>query len=256
MDTQARRLGHRVDQVRERSPAAEREVVALGEAGLGHPGRVQPCKARSQRGGGQPGGVHHRTGLQSGAVFSYQFNSTLRTLGKRQRRIQCQDTTGILQITLQRQHQAMAVHDARFGRMQRGHAFECGFQRARCVALQPLQLHAIALRMGLYGPQGRQLIGGSSHDQLAAALVRHIALRTVAVQLFTALHTQPGFERALGVVDTGMDDLAVARAGACANCIGRFEHQNLAPLQGQGTRHGQAHHASPHHHAIDLVHHG
>jgi Fe2+ transport system protein FeoA len=101
-----------------------------------------------------------------------------------------------------------------------------------------------------------RLIGG--HNQFAAAPMRHRAFSAIGVQLLTPLHAQAGLERTLRVVDAGVDDLAVARTGAGAYGVGRFEYQHLSALkarrQGQRPRGGQANHAGADHHRIDMIH--
>ena len=140
--------------------------------------------------------------------------------------------------------------------MQGSHTFKGRFQHLRRRAVEPLQVeHAIGLCVALHCLQGRQLRGIRGHHQFAAALVRNMALGAVVVQHLAALHTQACFERTRGVVKARMDDLAVARACAGTHGVRRLQHQYLAPLQRQRTRHRQSHHASTHHHAIDRIHH-
>ena len=62
-------LGHRVDQVRERRLAGQREVVAFGVGGLGQQRFVQTFDAVGHRHGIQPGSIDNETRGQFGAVF-------------------------------------------------------------------------------------------------------------------------------------------------------------------------------------------
>ena len=79
MHAQAAGLGHGVDQPAEGGAAGQGEVVALGEERPGHVARVQPLRARGQRGRLQAGGVDHGAGEQLGALLAdYQLNSWLR----------------------------------------------------------------------------------------------------------------------------------------------------------------------------------
>ena len=155
---------------------------------------VQPPGAARQCGCCQPGGVDHRGGLQARAIVSYYIDSVLRTFHERYSRIDCQHSTGLLDIGQQAQHQRVAVHNAGVGRVQCGHAFEGGLQGTRLVALQPLQCHAIAQGMGLHGAQGFALRIGGGHHQLAAALVGNGALGAIGVQQLAPLHAQPRLE--------------------------------------------------------------
>ena len=89
-------------------------------------------------------------------------------------------------------------------------------------------MHAIGRCFLLDLLQLRDLLATGGHNQLAAAAVFHIFFCAVGIQQFLALHAQPRLERVFGVVDAGMNHLAVARAGARANGIGRLQHNHLA----------------------------
>src|SRR5258708_22682339 len=49
---------------------------------------------------------------------------------------------------------------------------------------------------------------------------------SVGVETLPAFDAQTGFQRTFGIVDAGMDDLAVARAGARANGFSRLQHHD------------------------------
>jgi hypothetical protein len=129
----------------------------------------------------------------------------------------------------------------------------CG-SSARASACQQHQvIDAVGGRLLAYALQLRDC-AWLVHDQLAAAPVAYAAFGAVGIQQCLAFHAQPGLERALRVIDAGVDHLAVARTGARAYGVGGFKHHHLPALQGQRARHGQTHHARAHHHTIDLVH--
>ena len=148
----------------------------------------------------------------------------------------------------------MAVHNAGGRRQQRGVALQRRLQRLCFGAREQAQVvHAIGGSALLDGAQFIHLIGTGRHDELAAALVGDAALGAVVVQHLLALHAQTRFQRAGRVVDAGVDDLAVARAGAGAKGVGGFQHHHFAPLQRQRARHRQAHHAGADDHGVDLL---
>ena len=146
----------------------------------------------------------------------------------------------------------MAVDDAGGWRQQRGGAAQRRFQPHGLFAGNVLQVvHAVGARAGdvlQLGRLGR--VGG--HDQLAQALVRHAALGAIGVEQMLAAHAQPGFQAAGRVIDAGVYDFGVARAGAGADGLGGFCHQHLASAQRQGPRDRQADHARADHDAVDV----
>ena len=114
-------------------------------------------------------------------------------------------------------------------------------------------MHAIGGRTRADRVQLDHLRWRGRHDEFAATPVRHIACLAIGVQHGLAFHAQLRLERARGIVNTGVDDFAVARAGLGANGIASFEHQHLAPSQGQLTGHGQPDDAGTDHYTIDTV---
>src|SRR6185437_9337800 len=88
----------------------------------------------------------------------------------------------------------------------------------------------------------------------AAAPVRDAMLLTEGIQPVASGNAEPGLERAARIIDAGMDDLAVARAGAGAETVGRFEDENFTAGLRQRSRHRQAHDASADDDRVDVVH--
>ena len=63
-----------------------------------------------------------------------------------------------------------------------------------------------------------------------------------------------GPERTLQVINTGVNYLAVTRAGACAYGIGGFEYQHFTALQRQRPGDGQTDHTGTDHNTVNLFH--
>ena len=80
------------------------------------------------------------------------------------------------------------------------------------------------------------LVATISLPQLLCAMPR---LSAVVVEPPLALDAEPRLQAAGRVVDAGMDDLAVARAGLAADQLVTFQEDNLAPGLGQRPGRGQ-----------------
>jgi len=174
---------------------------------------------------------------------------------RRYRRVQCQHRAVALGIAQQCQHQRVAVDDAGAWRKQPCHRLQLRLQRQHLAPIEGLQvIDPIGQRVP---PQLLQrsdlgLVGGD--DQLAATSMGHAVAVAEIVELATPGHAQPALERALRVVDAGVDDFAVARAGGGAKGSLGFQYQHLATGQRQRTRHRQPDHSRTHHHAIHPIH--
>jgi hypothetical protein len=79
------------------------------------------------------------------------------------------------------------------------------------------------------------------------------ALGTVAVQQIAAGKAQPRFERVRCVVDSGVDDFAVARTGVHAEPAFALENHDLPAAPRQRPCHGKSYDAGADHDAIDIV---
>ena len=71
MHAQARRLGHRVNQMAEGGLAREGEVVAFGKPWLGHMNRIQAGKLPRKLRGVQPRRIDEQAGSQTGTINRY-----------------------------------------------------------------------------------------------------------------------------------------------------------------------------------------
>ncbi|MDT4842829.1 hypothetical protein FQZ97_767440 [compost metagenome] len=84
--------------------------------------------------------------------------------------------------------------------------------------------------------------------------MRNAALGAVRVKRLTPPHTQRGLERTKRIVDTRMDHLAVARAGAGPDRGFTLEHHHLSTSQGKSACHRQSYNASPDNEGIHVLH--
>src|SRR6185503_93696 len=114
------------------------------------------------------------------------------------------------------EHVRMRGDDAGQRRMERTHAVELRLQGDCLRCRQFLELYAVARCGGLDLRALRELSLGSRDDELAATAVEHITGLAVLVELVAPRDAQTRLEGAARIVDAGVDDLAVARAGAGA----------------------------------------
>ena len=98
------------------------------------------------------------------------------------------------------------------------------------------------------------LRGVSGDDQLAAAPVRHSAIGAIGVQTLPTLHAGARLERALWVVDPGVDDLRIARTRMRTDGVLGLEDHNVAPRGRQGARHREADNSCADHDRVNAVH--
>src|SRR4051812_31303932 len=90
-------------------------------------------------------------------------------------------------------------------------------------------------------------------DQLPDRACSYAARRAVGVELMTAGDAQPRLERAFRVVDAGVDDFGIARAGAGADRVLRFQHEDLAPSHRKPPRNAKADDPGPGDDALDMI---
>ena len=259
MHAETARHRHRIDQPRERRAAGQREVVALGvirgrDAIRRHAGDAAREAGRMQAGGvhQQPAAQRHRIGAADIDLHAASHGAPAghRTEEHRHR-------AGILRIALQRQHVGVAVDDAGDRRQQRA-----GAAQVRLHRRSPRPRSARACPRRRSPRRGRLMpasIASSSRvgrdDQLAAIgdaarpsrRSRHRAPCRPATQ-------NRAMRLPAGIVDAGVDHLAVARATSRCRCLRRLEDDHLAAGQRQRARHRQADDAGAHHDAIDPLH--
>src|SRR5262249_19135888 len=66
-------------------------------------------------------------------------------------------------------------------------------------------------------------------------------------------HAQARFERARRVVDAGVNDFGIARAGVSADALCRFEDDDLVAVARQSPRHGEANHSGADDDTVDAL---
>jgi hypothetical protein len=138
----------------------------------------------------------------------------------------------------------MAVDDAGRGRVQAGDAGELGLQRQDLGLRHPNHVgHAVGVRLLLYLFKFSDLGLVRSHDQFAAAPMRHPMRHAVFVQQLLAGDAAARLQRSFRVIDAGVDDLRIARAGMGADRVLGLEDHHLASGHGEATRDGEADHA-------------
>ena len=96
------------------------------------------------------------------------------------------------------------------------------------LGLFPVFLQAVELR----------LVAGDDH--LADALVVDVMLGAVAVERFFAGDAQLRLHRAGRIIDAGVDDFGIARAGMGAECVLGFEDHHFATGLRESARDGEA----------------
>ena len=164
------------------------------------------------------------------------------------------ETTGVLSaiigavglgVAAKRQHQGMTVDDAGRGRKQRSLTDERGLQRARLRAAQPNEIvHAVGFGLGFDRPKLLDLGGVHRDQELSAPLVRDAEVPAKLVQHRLAVNAQPRLVEAGGIVDAGVDHLAVARAHARTDVVFALDDDDLpaiararpGPPRAQGRR--------------------
>ena len=141
--------------------------------------------------------------------------------------------------------------------MQGRHAVQLRFHRPSFSLAQAYDIgDAVVVRSLSNALQVLELRGVGGDDQLAAALVCHSALGAVGVQALSTLHARARLERAMRVVDPGMDHLRVARARVRADGVFGLENQDLASSRRQGARHREAHQPRADDDRVNAIHEG
>ena len=119
------------------------------------------------------------------------------------------------------------------------------------------QLHVVdAVGFGM-GADRLQLFGflrRRRDDQLAAIAMGDAVIAAIAVERVLAADAHPRHQAAGGVIDAGVDHLAVARGGHGADALGRLQHDHFAARLRQPPRDRKPDHARSDDDAINLVH--
>jgi hypothetical protein len=159
----------------------------------------------------------------------------------------------ILHLASQREHVAMPIDNARFGRPQRSRAGKLRLPRlrGRCAdKLQPLDAIALAgrvNRLDLFNLTLRRC-----NDQLAILAIGATALVKIRIQLPPAGNAQPLPQASRRIVHPGVDHLGVARRDPRANRGDSFEHHHIRARAREGGSDRQPDRACSHDHNVNV----
>src|SRR5262249_22221951 len=142
----------------------------------------------------------------------------------------------MLGLAEQRKHVRVRVDDPGQRRMERAHAVELRFEGHGLRFRQLFELDAVARGSGFDLRELGELSLGRCDDQLAATAMVYIPGLAVLVELVAPGDAEARLERAARIVDAGMNDLAIARAGAGAEGIRRLEDQRFTAVAGERAR--------------------
>src|SRR6185295_5604637 len=130
--------------------------------------------------------------------------------------------------------QRMAVDDAGRRRMQRAHAEQLGLHAGDFVLRDPVDVaDAVGMRFPTDRPELAELLLIRRYDELSTTAVRDAMARAVFVEQMLALDAGTSLERALGVIDAGVDHLRVARAGVRADSVLGVQNDDFASRHGE-----------------------
>src|SRR5690606_39163140 len=113
--------------------------------------------------------------------------------------------------------------------MERGEAGKLRFTGAG-PCLRNLGYILDAVGAGARGNGGKlvHLILAGCDDELAAAPVREAVRIEIGMEAVAARHAEAGAQASFGIVDSGVNDLAVARGGGGSDRSLAFENDDLA----------------------------
>ena len=94
----------------------------------------------------------------------------------------------------------------------------------------------------------------TGHHHLADALVINAAFSTILVEQLASGDAETGFERAGRIIDAGVHDFGVARAGVRAKSVFSFEDDDFAASHGHFAGDGKADGTGADDGAINFVH--
>ena len=162
----------------------------------------------------------------------------------------------VLRLALVAQHQRVAVDDPGRGREEPGHPAQPRLERAGAGRRRG----ARGRRRRCRGRPGRCPRARPPAPASVATMILPSrrcgtpCAAAVGVEHRLAGDAEPRLGRALRIVDAGVDDLGVARAGVAADQPLLLEHHHLAPGPRQRPGDGEPDHARAHHHALRPIH--
>ena len=103
---------------------------------------------------------------------------------------------------------------------------------------------AIGFTAFLEGEEFGFFVGVGGNDKFAGVPVRDVVTSAEFVSEAVTFDAQAGFERAFGVIDSRVDDAAIARAGGHADVRILFGEEDVLVAFGDGVRDGAADYAA------------
>ena len=250
----------RVDEALEHRLRLTAEIAALGEREGRQQGSVVAGHAVRDAVGIQAGAVDDAPGPQChrfGAARFDPYTAIGEDFGRGDRRVEGYRPAMILKFALQREHVAVAVEDAGFGREHGRLAGEVGLHRHGFGAGEEGEaFHIIAQALGVEAFHLGDLRIGRGDDQLAGLAIGDPVGIHPGVELAPAGHAVQAAQAVGGIVEAGVHDFAVAGRRQCTDGACRFEDQDILSIAGQRRRAGEADGARPDDDGLDVDHGG
>ena len=159
------------------------------------------------------------------------------------RRVEGNNPTVVLEVAGERQHEPMAVDNAGLGREHGGDARERRLElHRRLRRYHRYPFDTIGERLGLDRLEPSELVSVSGDHELSALPVRHTMSGAKLIKHTAAGWTVAGAQGAGGIIEAGMDHLAVARGGTGADGVGGLRHDHVVPGERRRPRTGEPHH--------------
>ena len=216
MRAQTARFGDGVDQVGEGRAAGIGEIGAAGEVLRRHMGGVERVDGGSQAGGGKAGGIDQARGQHDGIVLAFDPDQPECLAADDTGDTGAASKGGAVGLCAGQQglQVGVRIEDAGGRRQQRLGAGERGFEVVCCGTGEVREVVDAVGRRGLGdGVEHRYLAVVGGEDEFSQALERYLVLFAEGVEAVFAFHAEAGFEGAGGIIEAGVDDFAVARAG-------------------------------------------
>jgi hypothetical protein len=149
----------------------------------------------------------------------------------------------------------MAIHDTCAHRMKRTDAPKSGLQFEGFGSTQPDKIsHAVLRRTSGYLVENAQLIMVDGNNELSAQRIWDGTRLAVVDEQFASLNAQARHETARGIVDAGVNNLAVSGRSMHPDRNFPFQHDYLVPCARQLTSDGKTDNACSDHDAVDFGH--
>ncbi len=158
-----------------------------------------------------------------------------------------------LGMSLKRHHESVAVDDAGRGREQRANAPDGRFELhcLRCRQLNQI-INAVAGGRLLDFAKARELLIVGRDDEFFAARIINAIFLAEPVELMLAINAEVRPQAVLGIVDAGVNDLAVARTRLRTDQIMALGDDHLLARHGEGPGNGKTDHAGPYNDGLHI----